>query len=101
MAVSPLKDIAIYRLQRVEKALGRLDAAVSRLETAGMAVLERAEAASTLGEQTNGQQIEIIEAELEGLRKDYDALRTAATSVADRLDATISKYENGDKKAAE
>lgn len=90
-APSPLKDIAIYRLQRVEKALERLGAAVSRLEGAAAQVHVPDETES-IGNQDDGQ-LNLLQTELDSVRADYDRLKVAATDVAARLDSTIEKLD--------
>lgn len=92
--LSPLKDIAIYRLQRVEKALKRLNQAVSRLDTAADKLPTDPPNAdpSTQEDQETGQ-YELVQAELKALQADYDRLHTAATTVAGRLDETIARLE--------
>jgi hypothetical protein len=56
-------------LERLERAIGRLDAAVTRAPSEGGALKE----------------------ELEDLRRDHAALSTSAAHVADRLDAVIGQ----------
>ena len=97
-----MKDIAIYRLQRIEKALERLDSAVSRLENASAEAAQRsANVAASNGQDKDGGQLELAEAELAALRRDYDTLRKAATTVVDRLDETIERFENSGQVAAQ
>ncbi len=88
---SPLKDIAIYRLQRVEKALKRLGAAVDRLEGAATAIELPAEVDSSV--QSGNGQLNFLQTELESVKADYNRLRIAATQVADRLDQTIETLD--------
>ena len=88
---TPLKDIAIYRLQRVEKALERLGAAVGRLEGATIAIQVPDEADSKA--QTDVGQLNFLHTEIESVRADYDRLHAAATQVADRLDQTIETLD--------
>lgn len=88
---SPLKDIAIYRLQRVEKALKRLGAAVDRLEGAAAAIELPAEVDSSV--QSGNGQLNFLQTELESVKADYNRLRIAATQVADRLDQTIETLD--------
>lgn len=96
---SPLKDIAIYRLQRVEKALERLNTAVSRLD----AVAERIPAdkpADEAGAAPQTDQYDLAQAELTALRADYDRLHSAATTVAGRLDETIERLESSSQSSS-
>ncbi len=89
---TPLKDIAIYRLQRVEKALERLGAAVGRLEGATTAIEVPEEADSSV--QSDKGQLNFLHTELESVRADYDRLHAAASQVANRLDQTIETLDN-------
>ena len=82
-----MKDIAIYRLQRVEKALERLGTAVSRLEAATEGL--RSESVQVPDGPEEGEQFDLIQAELDAVRADYEVLRVAATKAADRLDEKI------------
>lgn len=82
-----LKDIAIYRLQRVEKALERLGTAVGRLETAASALDVGAGEQKEAPEE--GEQFNLIQAELDAIKADYKQLHSAASQVADRLDDKI------------
>lgn len=84
---TPLKDIAIYRLQRVDKALERLGAAVARLESATQA--ENAAFAANGGQ--NDGDLAAAQSELAALKADYEVLHKAASTVADRLDQTIDR----------
>ena len=93
---SPLKDIAIYRLQRVDKALERLNAAVDRLDTA----IQTKGASETPGTSGADSGNAALKAELSALRKDYDALHAAASSVADRLDSTVAQMTASASKSA-
>lgn len=86
-----LKDIAIYRLQRVEKALERLDRAVSRLDAASSALPQ--DQPETAEGGTENEQYDLAQAELTALRADYERLRTAAMTVSSRLDETIARLE--------
>lgn len=89
---SPLKDIAIYRLQRVEKALERLNQAVGRLDSAASTLkVETPEPDSDHDGQND--QYDLAQAELTALKADYDRLHEAATTVAGRLDETIERLE--------
>lgn len=86
-----LKDIAIYRLQRVEKALERLNGAVSRLDAAASALpVEQPKSQDVSGQN---DQYDLAQAELTALRADYERLRLAATTVTGRLDDTIERLE--------
>lgn len=87
-----LKDIAIYRLQRVEKALERLGAAVTRLETVAD-VIPRPSVDGLEGPQ-DGEQYDLIQAELEAIRGDYKNLHAVASKVADRLDEKIAVLDD-------
>lgn len=87
-----MKDIAIYRLQRVEKALERLSAAVSRLETVADGIPKLK--VSDEGGPKEGEQFDLIQAELDAIRGDYRTLHTAASKVADRLDERIAVLDN-------
>ena len=80
-----MKDIAIYRLQKVEKALERLGVAVARLESA-TDVFEPIQD-SELQASAGGEQLTLLQVELEAM------LRTAATQVAQRLDDTIDRFD--------
>lgn len=91
--LSALKDIAIYRLSRVEKALERLNTAVSRLDAAAESIPEGAPADDT-DTARQSDQYELAKAELAALRADYDRLHAAATTVAGRLDETIERLES-------
>ena len=82
-----MKDIAIYRLQRVESALARLNTAVAHLETVAEAAM-RAEPAMP-GEEPNDA--DALQADLASLKHDYETLHAAATKVAARLDKTIEQ----------
>ena len=86
-----MKDIAIYRLQKVEKALERLGVAVARLESA-TDVFEPIQD-SELQASAGCEQLTLLQVELEAMRADYDQLRTAATQVAQRLDDTIYRFD--------
>lgn len=86
---SPLKDIAIYRLQRVDKALERLNAAVARLEAAVQS--KGPDAAKPAGE--NVQALADAKAEIKALRGEYESLHAVASSVADKLDGTIDQLK--------
>lgn len=89
-----LKDIAIYRLQRVEKALERLDGAVSRLDAAmSVRQADKADPVDPSVESAQNVQYDLAQAELTALRADYERLRAAATTVSGRLDKTISRLE--------
>ena len=91
-----MKDIAIYRLQRVDKALERLNAAVARLDNA-IQTKGPADSQATSGEE-NGNAA--LQAELSALRNDYDALHAAASTVAGRLDSTVAQMTANSSKAA-
>lgn len=82
-----MKDIAIYRLQRVEKALERLGTAVSRLEAATEGLGPNS--AQAQDGPAEGEQFDLIQAELDAVRADYEVLRVAATKAADRIDEKI------------
>ena len=84
-----MKDIAIYRLQRVDKALERLNAAVARLETAVQS--KEPKEAAPAGE--NVQALADAKAEIKSLRSEYESLHAAASSVAERLDGTIDQLK--------
>ena len=93
---SPLKDIAIYRLQRVDKALERLNGAVARLEAA-------VEAKGTVSSSHQGGDDKALaeaQTELVTLRKDYDAIHGAASKVAERLDGTLERLSSASGSAA-
>ena len=60
-------------LERLERALGRLDAAAARAP------------------QERGAEDGPLKEELEDLRRDHAALSTSAAHVADRLDAVIGQ----------
>ena len=87
-----MKDIAIYRLQRVEKALERLGTAVTRLETAAD-VISRPPVDGQ-DSPKDGEQYDLIQAELEAIRGDYKNLHAAASKVADRLDERIAVLDD-------
>ncbi|NKB43796.1 MAG: hypothetical protein GKS03_05910 [Alphaproteobacteria bacterium] len=93
-----MKDIAIYRLQRVEKALERLGAAVSRLESAsaGLDVVDVKQEDSP----KEGEQFNLLQAELDAIRADYEQLHTAASQVADRLDDKIELLDSAVQSAS-
>ena len=91
-----MKDIAIYRLERVDKALERLDAVVARLETAVQS--KGAIPATQSGE--NGQALTDVRADMAALRSDYDALHAVASKVADRLDGSIDQLKADTSAAA-
>ncbi|MBT5239657.1 MAG: hypothetical protein HOH20_09805 [Rhodospirillaceae bacterium] len=82
-----MKDIAIYRLQRVEKALERLGTAVNRLESATTR-LDVKDIEQDDGPK-EGEQFNLLQAELDAIRADYEQLHSAASQVADRLDDKI------------
>ena len=86
---SLLKNIAIYRLQRVDKALERLNIAVARLETA---VQLKGQGASTLRKEKGNVAEDPAEALL-ALRRDYEVLHAAASKVAFQLDGAIEKLK--------
>ncbi len=82
-----MKDIAIYRLQRVDKALERLNAAVARFDAA----IQTKGIDTSQGTREAESGKADLQAELNALRKDYDALHAAASTVADRLDGTVAQ----------
>lgn len=96
---SPLKDIAIYRLSRVEKALERLNTAVGRLDAAAETIPTGAPAADA-DTAPQSDQYDLAQAELAALRADYDRLHEAATTVAGRLDETIERLESNTTAAS-
>lgn len=80
--------------------MARLDSAVARLESASAGALERySNIPAPAGEAQDGQQLELMETELAELRLDYEALRKAAATVADRLDTAIERYETPEQEA--
>lgn len=87
-----MKDIAIYRLQRIEKALERLGTAVSRLEAATEGL--GSESVQVEDGPAEGEQFDLIQAELDAVRADYEVLRAAATKAADRIDEKIEVLDN-------
>ena len=93
-----MKDIAIYRLQRVEKALERLGTAVTRLESAttGLGVKDVAQEDG----RKEGEQFSLLQAELDAIRADYEQLHTAASQVADRLDDKIELLGSASQSAS-
>ncbi|MFL2770285.1 MAG: hypothetical protein ACJZ9F_04675 [Rhodospirillaceae bacterium] len=84
-----MKNIAIYRLQRVDKALERLNIAVARLETA---VQLKGQGASTLTAEKGNVAGDPAEA-LAELRRDYEILHAAVSKVAFQLDGTIEQLK--------
>lgn len=86
--LTPLKDIAIYRLGRIEKAIERLGAAVTRLESATQS--DKSAKAASLAKNAEDTAI-LLELEMANLKKDYAALYVAAGTVVERLDATIGR----------
>ena len=77
-----MKDIGNYKLLKVHDALGRLGAAVDRLESAA----SLAEPALPLARTVPG-----LKAELDHLSRDHAALKTTAGQVASRLDTAIAR----------
>ncbi len=80
-----MKDIAIYKLTRIEQALETLAHAVQRLDRAARERLEAEPEAAFDAE---------MEAELEALRADYENLRTVSQVVSDRLDGAIHRLRD-------
>ncbi|MDG2244677.1 MAG: hypothetical protein P8L66_14425 [Rhodospirillaceae bacterium] len=93
-----MKDIAIYRLQRVDKALERLGAAVGRLESAARSL--DVEAVEQKEDPEEGEQFKLIKAELDAVKADYNQLHSAASKVADRLDDKIEILANASQSAS-
>lgn len=85
-----MKDIAIYRLQRVDKALERLNAAFARLEAA---VDAKGAGPPSRSGSDDGKALADVQAELSALRQDYESLHGAASKVADRLDGTLDRLK--------
>lgn len=85
-----MKDIAIYRLQRVEKALERLGLALSRLEAVA---LDAKENKMVFGNTRKAEDDEILD-ELDNLKRDYNKLHEAASTVAKGLENAIDKLDN-------
>ncbi len=74
-----MKDIGNYKLSKIRDALGRLDAAVGRLESAAQ------------NASAQGLPDEALKAELATLMENHAALKKTAGHVAARLDATIER----------
>jgi hypothetical protein len=87
-----LKDIAIYKLLRVERALERLGTAVLRLEAATEGL--GTDSAHVQDVPAEGEQFELIQAELDAVRADYEVLRSAATNAANRIEEKIETLDN-------
>ena len=79
-----MKDIAIYRLKRVENALGRLDTAVARLNKAVSTVKSSSEGFDDLERnQLDGQNV---------LDK-YNKLKEASSKALTRIEKIIKHLE--------
>ena len=87
-----MKDIAIYKLLRVERALERLGTAVLRLEAATEGL--GTDSAQVQDGPAEGEQFELIQAELDAVRADYEVLRSAATNAANRIEEKIETLDN-------
>jgi hypothetical protein len=84
-----LKDIAIYKLARIEQAIDDLSRAVERLEAAAYS---RAVDIPVVEEDPGESESEIaLRREIEGLRADYENLRTISRTISGRLDSTIDR----------
>lgn len=81
-----MKDIAIYRLQRIDAALARLVQSLDRLESV-TAQVEVGQGASSGGSPGGSHD------ELAAMQRDYAALKAAATKVSDQLEQTLTKLE--------
>ncbi|MCF8478988.1 MAG: hypothetical protein K9H25_01020 [Rhodospirillum sp.] len=85
-----MKDIAIYKLARIEQAIDDLSRAVERLERAAqsrptpVAVVEDEDMGESESEAA-------LRREVEGLRADYENLRTISRTISGRLDSTIDR----------
>jgi hypothetical protein len=91
-----LKDIAIYKLARIEQAIESLARAVDRLEMAAASrpLVEAValEPAEVVPAEVPESESEIaLRREIEGLRADYENLRTISRTVSNRLDSTIDR----------
>ena len=83
----PLKNIAIYKFQRVESALERLNQALTRLD--GATENTKAEPVAA-GSQSEGQKTaKALAAELSQLRGQHDQLREAAGEALEALNAAL------------
>ncbi|WP_041794406.1 hypothetical protein [Pararhodospirillum photometricum] len=78
-----MKDIAIYKLARIEQAVDSLSRAIDRLE---LAALERA----PLDPEHSAAE-EALRREIEDLKADYENLRTVSQAVSTRLDSAIGR----------
>lgn len=76
-----MKPLAVYKLSRIETAMRRLDAAVAGLEEACAA------------REASGASLPLSE-DVARLRRDYEALATAARAASTGMERTISRLNH-------
>ena len=90
-----MKNIAIYRLERIKTAMERLGVAVTRLESA----IQNNNEVDTLSSGRTDEGSESLATEIEILKQDYANLHSAAKKVSEKLDLTIDRLKtNASKK---